>query len=95
MRLQGSPGNRVGPLFFDSLNRLLLSKIISNRHHVRHEALESGRRHHHHGQEPGHRHAPVGSYGNVIRILKPLVFADAQLEKGLGIPEEGQPTLKI
>jgi 4-aminobutyrate aminotransferase/(S)-3-amino-2-methylpropionate transaminase len=30
-----------------------------------------------------------GTFGNVIRTLMPLVITDAQLEKGLGILEEG------
>ena len=30
-----------------------------------------------------------GSYGNVIRVLAPFVISDEQLEKGLGIMEEG------
>ena len=30
-----------------------------------------------------------GSYGNIVRILAPLVISDAQLEKGLAILEEG------
>jgi 4-aminobutyrate aminotransferase/(S)-3-amino-2-methylpropionate transaminase len=30
-----------------------------------------------------------GSYGNVIRILVPFVITDEQLEKGLGILEDG------
>jgi len=30
-----------------------------------------------------------GSYGNVIRVLAPFVITDEQLEKGLGIVEEG------
>ena len=34
-----------------------------------------------------------GSYGNVIRLLMPLVIADAQLEKGLTILEEGLAVL--
>ena len=34
-----------------------------------------------------------GSYGNVIRVLAPFVIADEQLEKGLGIIEEGLAAL--
>ncbi len=34
-----------------------------------------------------------GSYGNVIRLLMPLVISDAQLEKGLGILEEALASL--
>ena len=34
-----------------------------------------------------------GSYGNVIRLLMPLVISDAQLEKGLGILEESLASL--
>jgi 4-aminobutyrate aminotransferase/(S)-3-amino-2-methylpropionate transaminase len=30
-----------------------------------------------------------GSYGNIIRVLAPFVITDEQLEKGLGIMEEG------
>jgi 4-aminobutyrate aminotransferase/(S)-3-amino-2-methylpropionate transaminase len=30
-----------------------------------------------------------GSYGNIVRILAPLVISDAQLEKGLAILETG------
>jgi len=30
-----------------------------------------------------------GNFGNVIRTLMPLVITDEQLEKGLGILEEG------
>ena len=30
-----------------------------------------------------------GSYGNIIRILAPLVITDAQLDKGLAILEQG------
>ena len=30
-----------------------------------------------------------GSYGNIIRVLVPFVITDEQLEKGLGIVEEG------
>ena len=30
-----------------------------------------------------------GSYGNIIRVLAPFVITDEQLEKGLGIVEEG------
>ncbi|MEZ4653919.1 MAG: hypothetical protein R3E12_10110 [Candidatus Eisenbacteria bacterium] len=32
---------------------------------------------------------PAGSHGNVLRILCPLVIADADLEQGLSIIEEG------
>jgi 4-aminobutyrate aminotransferase/(S)-3-amino-2-methylpropionate transaminase len=35
-----------------------------------------------------------GSYGNVIRVLMPLVITDEQLERGLGILEEGLAALK-
>ncbi|MBI9085693.1 MAG: 4-aminobutyrate--2-oxoglutarate transaminase [Desulfobacterales bacterium] len=35
-----------------------------------------------------------GGYGNVIRVLMPLVITDDQLEKGLGIMEEGLAGLK-
>ena len=34
-----------------------------------------------------------GSYGNIIRVLAPFVITDDQLEKGLGIIEEGLSTL--
>jgi len=34
-----------------------------------------------------------GSYGNVIRVLAPFVITDEQLEKGLGIMEEGLAAL--
>ncbi len=34
-----------------------------------------------------------GSYGNVIRVLAPFVITDEQLEKGLGIMEEGLASL--
>jgi 4-aminobutyrate aminotransferase/(S)-3-amino-2-methylpropionate transaminase len=34
-----------------------------------------------------------GSYGNIIRVLAPFVITDEQLEKGLGIMEEGLATL--
>jgi 4-aminobutyrate aminotransferase/(S)-3-amino-2-methylpropionate transaminase len=30
-----------------------------------------------------------GTYGNIIRVLAPFVITDEQLEKGLGIMEEG------
>jgi 4-aminobutyrate aminotransferase/(S)-3-amino-2-methylpropionate transaminase len=30
----------------------------------------------------------AGTYGNVIRILAPLVITDAELERGLGTLEE-------
>jgi 4-aminobutyrate aminotransferase/(S)-3-amino-2-methylpropionate transaminase len=30
-----------------------------------------------------------GTFGNVIRVLMPLVIADEQLDKGLAIMEEG------
>jgi 4-aminobutyrate aminotransferase/(S)-3-amino-2-methylpropionate transaminase len=30
-----------------------------------------------------------GSYGNIVRILAPLVITDEQLEKGLAILEQG------
>ena len=32
--------------------------------------------------------APIGFYGNVIRIAPPLVINDAELEEGMGIVEE-------
>ena len=35
-----------------------------------------------------------GSYGNVIRVLMPLVITDEQLEKGLAIIEDGLTKLK-
>jgi 4-aminobutyrate aminotransferase/(S)-3-amino-2-methylpropionate transaminase len=35
-----------------------------------------------------------GSYGNVIRLLMPLVITDEQLERGLAILEEGFATVK-
>jgi 4-aminobutyrate aminotransferase/(S)-3-amino-2-methylpropionate transaminase len=35
-----------------------------------------------------------GSHGNIIRVLMPLVITEDQLEKGLGIMEEGLATLK-
>jgi len=34
-----------------------------------------------------------GSYGNIIRVLAPFVISDEQLEKGLGIIEEGLAAL--
>jgi len=34
-----------------------------------------------------------GSYGNIIRVLAPFVITDEQLEKGLGIMEEGLAAL--
>ncbi len=34
-----------------------------------------------------------GTFGNVIRVLMPLVITDEQLEKGLGIMEEGLASL--
>jgi 4-aminobutyrate aminotransferase/(S)-3-amino-2-methylpropionate transaminase len=34
-----------------------------------------------------------GSYGNIIRVLAPFVITGEQLEKGLGIIEEGLATL--
>jgi len=34
-----------------------------------------------------------GSYGNIIRVLAPFVITDDQLEKGLGIIEEGLSSL--
>ncbi len=36
-----------------------------------------------------------GIYGNVIRVLMPLTITDAQLEKGLGIMEEGLASLAV
>ena len=36
-----------------------------------------------------------GSYGNIIRILAPFVITDDQLEKGLGIIEEGLSSLDL
>jgi 4-aminobutyrate aminotransferase/(S)-3-amino-2-methylpropionate transaminase len=35
-----------------------------------------------------------GGYGNVIRVLMPLVITDEQLEKGLSIMADGLATLK-
>jgi 4-aminobutyrate aminotransferase/(S)-3-amino-2-methylpropionate transaminase len=35
-----------------------------------------------------------GSHGNIIRVLMPLVITEDQLEKGLGIIEEGLAALK-
>ena len=35
-----------------------------------------------------------GAYGNVIRVLAPLVITDEQLEKGLSIMEEGFESIK-
>ena len=35
-----------------------------------------------------------GNYGNVIRVLMPLVITDEQLEKGLSIMADGLATLK-
>jgi 4-aminobutyrate aminotransferase/(S)-3-amino-2-methylpropionate transaminase len=34
-----------------------------------------------------------GSYGNIIRVLAPFVITAGQLEKGLGIMEEGLAAL--
>ncbi len=34
-----------------------------------------------------------GSYGNVIRVMMPLVIAESQLKKGLAILEQGLATL--
>jgi 4-aminobutyrate aminotransferase/(S)-3-amino-2-methylpropionate transaminase len=34
-----------------------------------------------------------GTYGNIIRVLAPFVIPDEQLEKGLGIMEEGLAAL--
>jgi len=36
-----------------------------------------------------------GSYGNIIRVLAPFVITDDQLEKGLGIIEEGLSSLDL
>jgi 4-aminobutyrate aminotransferase/(S)-3-amino-2-methylpropionate transaminase len=30
-----------------------------------------------------------GTYGNIVRVLAPFVITDAELEKGLGILEQG------
>jgi len=35
-----------------------------------------------------------GSYGNVVRLLMPLVVTDEQLERGLAILEDGLAGLK-
>ena len=35
-----------------------------------------------------------GSYGNVVRLLMPLVITEEQLERGLGILEDGLASLK-
>ena len=36
----------------------------------------------------------VMAHGNVIRVLMPLVITEDQLEKGLGIMEEGPAALE-
>ena len=39
--------------------------------------------------------APIGFYGNVIRIAPPLVINDEELEEGMGIVEEAMKTSEV